>query len=87
VPHLERLHHCGLGVVGEVGGALEGDEAVPAATRFVDGAQNGGRPADVFQGQLEERFPRIIGTGVKQGAQLAVVALGAGDRLGEDRRV
>ena len=86
-PQLERLLDRGLGVVGEVGRALERDEPVASVALVVGGAQQVGGPADVVERELEEQLLRVAHPGGDGGAQLVVVAVGAGDRLGEDRRV
>ena len=87
VPQLDRLLDRRRGVVGEVGRALERDEAVAPVARVVGGAQQVGGAADVVERELEEELLRVANAGGDGGAQLVVVAVGAGDRLGEDRRV
>ena len=74
------------GVVGEVGGALEGHEAVAPAAGVVGGAQQVGGAADVVEREREEQLLRVADAR-GGGAELLVVAVGAGDRLGEDGRV
>ena len=87
VPQLDGLLDGGRGVVGEVGRALEGDEPVAPGARVVGGAQQVGGAADVLERELEEQLLRVTDTGGDRGAKLVVVAVGARDRLGEDRRV
>ena len=87
VPQLDRLLDGRRGVVGEVGRALEGDEAVAPVARLVGGAQQVGGAADVVERELEEQLLRVANPGGDGGAELVVVAVGAGDRLGEDRGV
>ena len=82
-----RLLDRGRGVVGEVGRAFEGDEAVAPAARLVDRTQQVGGAADVVEREREEELLRVAHAGGDGGAELVVVAVGAGDRLGEDRRV
>ena len=59
-PELERLLDRRLRVVGEVGRALEGDEAVAAVARLVGGAKQVGGAPDVVERELEEDFLRVV---------------------------
>ena len=54
---------------------------------FIDGQEDVGGAAHVFQGEIEEEFAVVVHTDRDQASQLRVVAIGAGDRLGEDRGV
>ena len=68
VPQLERLLDRRRGVVGEVRGALERDEAVAAAARLVGGPQQVGGAADVLERELEEQLLRVADAGGGGGA-------------------
>jgi hypothetical protein len=86
-PEVERLGDRRLGIVGEVGGALEGDETVPAIGAVMHTPHDRGRAADVPERNREEELPGITDASRDQRAELGVVAVRAGDRLGEDRRI
>ena len=66
-----------LGVVGEVGGAFEGDEPVAAVALVVGGAQQVGGAADVLEREREEQLLRVVRSAGDGVAQLVVVALGS----------
>ena len=87
LPELARLGDRRLSVVGEIGCALERDESVAAAAGIEDGAQLVCGLADVVKRDREEQLLRVAFASVGETAQLRVVAIRAGDRLGEDRRV
>ena len=71
-------------VVGQIGGALEGDEPVAAPAVLICRAQQAGGRADVVEREREEQLLRVTLPARDQRAQLVVVAVGVGDRLGED---
>jgi hypothetical protein len=71
-------------VVGQIGGALERDEPVIAPAVLICRAQQAGGRADVVERERGEQLPRVTLPARDQLAQLAVVAVGVGDRLGED---
>ena len=52
-----------VGVVGEVGRALEGDEPVAPGARVVGRAEQVGGSADVLERELEEQLLRVADTG------------------------
>ena len=62
-PELDRLLDRRVGVIGEVGRALEGDEPVAAVALVVGGAQQVGRTADVLEREHEEQLPRVVRSG------------------------
>ena len=63
------------------GGALERDEPVAAPAVLVGRAQQAGGRADVVEREREEQLPQVALPARGQLAQLAVVAVGVGDRL------
>ena len=77
----------GIRVVGKVGSAFKGHEAVATVGSLVDGQKDVGCAADVFQGQREEQLAVVALAATNEAAQLGVVAIRTGDRLGEDCRV
>ncbi len=87
LPQPCRLGDRRLGVMREIRGAFERDEALGPGAGLVDRAERAGRAADIAQPELEEQLLRIADAGIEQDAQLAVVGARAGDRPGEDRRV
>ena len=87
MPQLDRLCDGRHRVVREVGSALERDEPVPPAARVVRWAQEIGGAPDVLEREAEEQLLRVTDTGGDSRAELVVIAVRAGDRLGEDRRV
>ena len=84
LPQVGGLGDGRLGVVGQVGCAFERDEPVAALALLVGRAQQPGGRADVVEREREEQLPQIVFPARGQLAQLAVVAVGVGDRLGED---
>ena len=58
-PQLERLLDRGLGVIGDIGGALEGHEAVATASSRRRRAAVGRRPADVVERDREEELSAV----------------------------
>ena len=62
------------GVVGEVGRAFEGDEAVAPVAGVVGRAQQVGGAADVVEREREEELLRVAHAGGDGGAELVVVA-------------
>ena len=60
-------------VVGEIGSALEGDEAVASLAGFIDGAQLAGGCADVVERQREKQLLGIAPAFGGQAPQLLVV--------------
>ena len=73
-PELERLLDRRRGVVGEVGRALERDEAVAPAAGVVGRAQQVGGAADVVEREREEELLRVAHAGGDGRAELVVVA-------------
>jgi uncharacterized tellurite resistance protein B-like protein len=67
----------------KVGGALERDEPVTAPAVLIRRAQQADGRADVVEREREEQLLRIAFPARDQRAQLAVVAVRIGDRLGE----
>ena len=62
-----------LGVAGQVGRDLEAGEAIAAAGRVVDGAEDVGGHADVLDGEGEEDRLRVALAAGDDGAQGVVV--------------
>ena len=84
LPQVGGLGDGRLGVVGQVRRAFERDEPVAALAVLVGRAQQPGGRADVVEREREEQLPRVAFPARGQLPQLAVVAVGVGDRLGED---
>ena len=68
MPEVERLGDRRLGVVGDVGRALERDEAVVAAAAFVGRPQDRGGTADVVERDREEQLPPVVPPAETSGA-------------------
>ncbi|MDQ0742938.1 hypothetical protein QFZ62_000246 [Clavibacter sp. B3I6] len=83
VPELVGLVDRGLGVVGEVGGDLDGDAAVESGGAVVDGAEDARGLADVAGGDLEDRAVDVGAVG-RELADLGVVRLALGEGRRED---
>jgi hypothetical protein len=86
-PQVERLLDRRVTVAGEVGGALERDEPVASIGLLVGGAKQVGGAAYVVECELEEELPWMADPRGDSSAQLVVVAVRAGDGLGEDRGI
>ena len=80
-----RLDRAG-GVASELGGDLDGDEAITSAAAVVHRAQDGERVLDVGLHELPVRLLDGLALAHELGELLVVVGR-AGDGLGEDRRV
>ena len=85
-PVLARLLHRAVGVEGEIGVDLEGDEAVDAAALVVDDAQHVAGVLDVADRELLVDLAVVL-AGARELGELVVVVVGAEDRRVEDRRV
>ena len=84
---VERLLDGGRGVVGEVGRALERDEAVAPVAGVVGGRSRSAARPTSSSASAKNSSCGSRDAGGDGGAELVVVAVGAGDRLGEDRGV
>jgi hypothetical protein len=76
LPQVERLRDRGLGVIGEIRGALERDEPVAAVALVECGAQLAGRPAHLVEREREKQLLQIALPGVGHLAELTVVQVG-----------
>ena len=83
-PQRQGLLDGRRGVVCQVGRAFERDEPVAPVAGVVGRAQQVGRMADVVEREREEELLRVVHTGGDRRADLVVVGVRAGDRLGED---
>jgi hypothetical protein len=68
LPQLDRLRDRAGGVVGEVGRALEGDEAVAPIRGVVRRPQEVGGASHVFERQLEEQLLGALDTPASRSA-------------------
>ena len=87
LPQVLGLRERAVGVVGEVGRALERDQAVVSGRAVVRRTQQPSRLTDVVERQCEEQLLGVAHSRGGDRTDLVVVEIRSRQGLGEDRRV